>query len=610
MTMQVEEKHIAWWDAPKGETYRFLTMYIDNQLQANARRYTDYVRYAALYGNWETATMAQMFLTRSVPAWRTFKRLSFNVCQSTTDTVVNQRAAECPDIMGVSADGDYRQFVRAKLFTEAVRAEFKANNVDMSFPRFVQNACVFGNGYYTVERDSGELRIRRVFSPEIVVDPYDNVCDDWPHTFSHVRYINKNVLISRYPERKAEIMQAATEPSNYLRIRGDENVRVDESWTMEANGKPGKHACVISTCDLIPIEDYPYRSPPFVTLQWGLPFQGWYAQGLVDQLVGLQMEINEVLEIIHESVRLFAHPFMLIESGSNVNLMHIQDLPGRLLKYTNTKPELVSPSLLSPEIYQHLDRCYQKAYEIAGVNMYSAQAKTLPRYESSKAMRAASQNDDVRHFNFGANCERALIELGHLCGREGAILGEENDYKTRMPHSQFFRNIPWKEINYAIENFHIEIDTINKSADSIASKIQDLEDLAQLQQLSVPELRSFLLNPDIKRVLRHVTASDEYIAWVIHKLAYEEEYIEPDQFMDFATAFKECVAEYLTGWRLGMSDKARQNLMNYILKLKDNMDEIKQEELNMQAQAQAQAKMMQAPAQPQQPASNQPGSQM
>lgn len=605
-----QDDSVPWHQAPKGSVFKYLTAYIDSIMQDNSRRFTDYVRFAALYGNWETAQMTAMFLTRGVQTWRNYKRLSFNVCQSMVDTVVNQRASEAPELMAVSQDGDYRAFVRARMLTQAIRQEFKASNHEMKFPRVVHNAACFGNGYAGVERYSGQLKIQRIFSPEIVLDPYDNTVDGWPGVVSHVRYVNKHTLIARYPEYAAEIQQAATDPSNYQRVRGAENVRVDESWLLAKGSKYGRHVCCIATCDLVD-EVYEYETPPFVSLAWGLPFQGWYAQGLIDQLVGLQLEINEILDIIHEALRLFAHPFMLIENGSNVNLAHIQDIPGKLIKYTNTRPEIVAAQLLSPEVYSHLERCYQKAYEIAGINPYNAQAKTLPRYESSKAMRMATEQGEVRHFNFGQACERYHTELATLVCREASIAAEEDDYKTRMPRSQYFKTIPWKDINYDVQTYQICIDTINKQATSIAANVQDLQDLAQMQMLSLPELRRYLQNPDVNRVLRTLTASDEYIDWAIHQLTYEERSdLIPSQFMDWQQAFKECVAEYLTGLRLGMSDTAKENLFNYILALQALMKQAAADAQQEQAQAQAQAQaMMQAPAQAQLPLT-QPGSQV
>lgn len=605
---------MPWFETTKGETYKHLIAYIDNVLQANQRRYTDYVRFAALYGNWETAHMTQMLLPTKVQTLgRQYRRLSFNICQSITDTVVNERASEAPDLMAVSCDGDYKQFVAAKQLTRAIKVELQRSKHDQIFPRVCQNTCLFGMGYATVER-SHDLRVRRVFSPEIVTDPFDNIVDDWPHIVSHVRFVNKWALKTDYPEKAARIEQAAAEVNRYLRNKDDDNVRVVESWALKRGNAMGKHVVSISTCDLVDLEDYEYDTPPLVHLPWGQPLQGWQSPGLVDQLVGLQMEITETLEIIRDAIKLFAHPFMLVENGANVNPHHIQDIPGKLIKYTNTKPEIVAANIISPEVFQHLERCYQKAYEIAGINMYQAGAKTLPRYESSKAMRAATEQGEVRHFSFAKACERYHVELGGLVCREGAILADETDYKTRQPHSAYFKNISWKEINYQVENYQIDIDTVNKQNNSLASNIQDLEDLAQLQQLSIPELRRYLLNPDLNRVLRHMTASDEYIDFVIYQLAYEEKYLKPDPFMDFQAAFKEVVAEYLTGLRIGMSDKAKENLLNYALAVKQEIDDAQQEQMTMQAEAQMQAQQnMQAKQaatlQQQAPVSTAPGSQ-
>lgn len=574
-----------WWETEHGNVHQVLALYIDTLLQANGRRFIDYVRFAALYGNWETAQMTNMFLGKGIPNWRNYKRLSFNVCQSMVDTVTSQRSAEAPDLIAVSNGGTYEQFIQSKLLTNALRAEFSKNNMTNTFSRVVNNALVFGMGYGTAYRDRGRLVTTRVFSPEIVADPYDNVTDTWPHTFSHVCYVNKHTLIQKFPEHAQDIMQAASEPSNYLRVRGDENVRVDESWYCAHDGKMGRHAMSVSTCTLKD-EDYEFETPPFAALTWSPPFQGWYGQGLIDQLLGLQVEINDLLEIIHEAQRLFAQPFMLIENGSNVNLAHIQNIPGKLLKYSNIKPEIVKPEMVSQEVYAHLERCYQKAYEIAGISPYAAQAKTLPRLESSKAMNAATDQAEVRHFQFGKACEQWHIDMAKLSARELAILAEEEGYKTRMPHTMYFKNIDWKEINYSIDNFEIQIDTINKQSDSTAGKLQELMDFFNLGAVSVPELRRYLLNPDVKRALGAVTASDEYTDWAIYQMVVLKKPMQPDPFMDVTEASKQVIGEYLRGMTMEMDPAAEENLLNYILQLQALAQKAQQNALMQQAQAQ------------------------
>lgn len=598
------ELYSPWWDLPEGFAHQGEMAYVDSLLTLNQRRFLDNLRYAGLYGSQETAPQIGNYLT----GWtggsgsRGFmKRVRFNITQSMVDTVCNLRQSEFGRLQLSSSGGDYEQFMIAKLGTMALRNDFEKHDVESKFFNTIRDACVFGLGLMTVEKehdpkDNTKLIPvpKRVFSPGFVVDPMENMTDGWPLVSTYVQYVSKYQLAHKHPKFADIIMRSPAEPGMYMRMRGDENTRVDEAWVRGQNGKPGRHVVCVTGATLID-EEYPYGEPPFVAFRWNPAFQGWYCQSLADQLMGLQMTMDELLEVIDEAQQGFGHPFMAIEQNSNVNVAHIQDVPLRILKYQQTEPKIISSQLISPEIYNHLDRIYQKGYEIAGINQYQAQAKTQSRMESSKAQRSMENMGDQRHFNFSRQCEEGIEKLGMLYARVAAECADESGYRTKMPSSKYFHEFPWKKLSSELENFEIKLGTVNPAMVKTSEALQDLQDTMNMGELTPTQFRQYLDNPDVQRVADLVTASDTYIDWAIHEMTtspYKPMRWADCPYADKAAALKSCVQHFLLGERLGWrSEEARTNLEGYIAEIQEEITAELQPQLPPGAQ----------PAQPMQP---------
>jgi hypothetical protein len=569
---------LPWWEAEKGHVHEYLQSYIDTILQQNNLRFQDYVRFAGLYGNWNAVPLIGSFLATGIPYSGAFRRVAFNMTQSMVDTVTNQRSSEYGRLQVTSVDGDYEQYMIAKMATMALRNEFESQDIEYKFYGVVRDALLFGRGLGTVDKIDGlgtgkpaRPMARRQFAPEVVVDPFENCVDSWPFSFDLSRYVSRVSLERKYPQYADKIVSAISDPASYLRVRGDDNVRVDEAWTPLRDGKPGRHVVCISGATLLD-EEYHYEEPPFVSMAWNPPEMGWYGRGLVDQLMGLQQEVNTLLEIIHEAHKFFAHPFMLVEQNSNFNPKHVQNVPARILTYQHnnegSRPQIISSQMIAPEVYQHLERCYQKAYEIAGINPYVAQAKTMQRLESSKAQRSMQDMNDQRHFFFARQCEEMVEKWAKLWVRVAAECDEENGYATRMPVSAYFPKFHWSKVRSALDNFEVKMGTVNPLMGKTSEDLQEIQEAMQMAQLTPTQFRQYLDNPDVQRNARLVSASDDYIDWAIHYMTVDPgEALQPNQYADNKAAIVACIQHYLVGERLGWpskAPKAPENLLNYI----------------------------------------------
>jgi hypothetical protein len=252
--------------------------------------------------------------------------------------------------------------------------------------------------------------------------------------------------------------------------------------------------------------------------------------------------------------------------------------------------------MIAPEMYAHLDRIYQKAYEIAGINQYQAQAKTQQRMESSKAQRSMENMGDQRHFNFSRQCEEGMEKLAELFCRVAAECAKESGgYTTKLPGSKFIPKIDWRKLSYEIDKFDIKLGTVNPAMVKTSEALEDLQEMMNIGELTPTQFRQYLDNPDVQRASDLATASDTWIDWAIHKMTtapYEPVYWAECPYANKADALKVATQHFLLGERLGWrSEEARTNLEGFMTEI--------QEELT--AEMQPQVPPGATPAQPMQP---------
>ena len=93
---------------------------------------------------------------------------------------------------------------------------------------------------------------------------------------------------------------------------------------------------------------------------------GFGGISLAEQLYPVQKEINSLCIRIQQSMHLLSVPLVFIQAGSKVAPSHIRNQPGTIIHYNGQPPVVYTPQAVHPEVFNHLDRLYQRAYEISG----------------------------------------------------------------------------------------------------------------------------------------------------------------------------------------------------------------------------------------------------
>ena len=138
---------------------------------------------------------------------------------------------------------------------------------------------------------------------EVAVDEADAIYGK-PKTMYQRDYMNRDIMYNLYgdtPEKKYVIEQAREiDPRQISTRRGSDMVQIYEAWHLPSgvrgakNYQAGRHVIGIDGATLLD-EEWTKEYYPFRWLLWTKRRTGMWGQGLAAEIVGIQLEINQLL---------------------------------------------------------------------------------------------------------------------------------------------------------------------------------------------------------------------------------------------------------------------------------------------------------------------------
>src|SRR6185503_1510501 len=115
-------------------------------------------------------------------------------------------------------------------------------------------------------------------------------------------------------------------------------------------------------------EQYNKDRFPFSFMHYSPRLLGFWSQGVAEQLMGTQMELNSILWTISKAIKLVGVPKVFVEDGSKVVSAHLNNEIGTIIKYRGIKPEYTVAPCNAPELYAERDKLIQYGYQQSGVS--------------------------------------------------------------------------------------------------------------------------------------------------------------------------------------------------------------------------------------------------
>lgn len=555
-----------WWMADDKVLPQAIMSQVANIIKADRGRIDSYNTYAKLYGTYTPTFWNGYQLSNSGrPVGAVRDRLTYNIIQSCIDTVTAMIQTNKPMPMFLTEQGSSRVQQRAKKLNSFCYGIYYENDVYKLGPIVFRDACVFGEGIIHVYGENGHVRCERVLPYEILVDYLESHYGP-PHTRSlhRIKNIDRTELAERFPDKAKEIA-AMSATAHFITASNRsvaDTVTVVESWRLPTGSRPGLH--VLSTENtILGKSDYTDSFFPFAIMRYSPRLYGFFAQGMAEQLVPIQVELNRTLISIQRSLYLGGTHKIFVKNGSKIIKSHFDNMIGTILEYAgDTPPQYVVPQLVQPEIYAHLDWVRTAGYQLPGVSQMGATSVKTPGVNSGRAMRTEQNINTQRHQTIEQSYNDCLgVELAKIIVSVARREYENGtQVKVKVPGKRFVQSIKWKDVSLEDDEFVLQIYPVSKLPKDPDGRLSAIQEMMQSGLCTPSQGKRLLDFPDLEAEEALSNATSDYLHKILDDIIDSGKYKGPEPDDDLMQA-KNLVLEYIAFGKLNNLDAKRLEML-------------------------------------------------
>lgn len=502
-----------------------------------------------------------------------------NIIKSCIDTLVSKIAAQKVRPFFNTVHGTYRDFQIVKQAQQYFDMLYDMQGVGQTVDNVFRDCCIFSKG--VIYCDEIEKKIKRALPFNIYTRP----AEESYGKLTRIYYKQKN-----YP---------LTLIGKEYDIKGIDTEYADIGLYYDIVNHV-KAIYVQQTGQLI-VKPYERDTLPFVFIHYSNPVVGSDATSIVDLLYGIQIEIDTILQKITEASRLNPALTFFVPEGSQVKVSQLNNRVGNVITYrptpnmTGSPVTSATPAFIDDQYIQLLDNLKTTAYELTGISKLSAQSAKPVGIDSGLGLRTIT-NIESERFQVQFN---AVIKMYVDIARTCIEVFDPND--DILPKDQKRINLKWKDIVNEYENMSIQYSGADALSKDPATKLQQLQVLAQAGVISQTRIAQLLEIPDLESGYSFANNSLTVVLSIIDDCVMKDNYAIPD-YVPLDLLLEECINTMMS-LRAADSEKNYEDiekltiLYQNILDKMENADAVSQEmtqqSQQMQQTAQEQQNMQQ-----------------
>lgn len=436
--------------------------------------------------------------------------LGLNVVRSVVDSIHSDITQNRPAPMFLTGGDDpigrWKLQRKARKLEQAVEGIFTTERVYEKGGETVLNGLVFDGGCVKVYEEGDDVRIEKVLPFEIFVDLQEGHYGA-PRTMYQRKFYDREQLRGLFPDAEDEAFDGAEKPETsgyYMQSDSSDMVVVYEAWRLPDGKFEGKH--VICTAGGVLFEE-PWEEDdfPFVFFRWAKLPLGFWGDSPANMLTGLQFEINKAMRDIQTAHHMLGHAYVVWPEASGAAEPHWENGIGWILRVKDTRngvPQVTVPQAVSPEVYSHLDRLYNYAYEIVGASQLAAQAKKPAGIDSGKALMVYEDATSRRFLVPGRAYEQFFVDIAlKIVTTLKRIYKNNKNLKLKWSAKRnaktFLASIPWKDVDMDKDQFRLQVYPTSSLPKSPAGRTKQVEQWINAGWIGREEGMRLLEMPDV-----------------------------------------------------------------------------------------------------------------
>lgn len=533
----------TWWEQPEDLVHDVLwplCKLIEDESSQSLR----FDRSLRNYGGSKETGGQSRSIERAISIAFQTNTVKLNIIESIVDTIHSKITKNSPKPMYLTLDGDVILQKRAKRRGEVITSLFLEKGAYESGSMACFDAILFGTGFVQVGKDGPDLFIERVFPSEILVDPIESMYAP-PRSLFRKKKIMKEVLLNHFPEKESNI-ESSWNSNSYAPNITSNLVDVVEAWHIPSgkDAEDGRHSICVEGSTLLD-EQWDYEWFPFCQISWKKPVIGFWSRGVSDQIEGIQKEITDILGRIQEILKNMATPRIFIEHGSNIVVGHVTNQIGGIIKYTGSPPIFHPGVACPPEVFNQLDRLYQRAYEIVGVSQMSAQSKKPAGVDSGIALRTLDDKETERFVSFGKEYENFYLDMAKRVSAFCNEIAEEyGDFPIKTHKNEGIESIKWSEIDMEEDQYKVSVFPTSLLPTTPAGRLQTVTELINMGYIPREIGLKLIDYPDIQEYTRLETAQIDDIDLTLNEILEGKDPV-PESFQNLNLGVSRMLSYYL-----------------------------------------------------------------
>lgn len=554
ITMNTSDKKLKqtqykWWTA-KGDKDLNAQMLTTAAFlkESQQYRYRQAATYARLYGNVSLynfigSNISKMDQNQGLPT----DRPTFNLVQSAVDTLVSRISQSRPAPVFLTDNSDYKERNLAKKLNNFILGEFYQTKAYDKAASGLKDALVEGTGCLKIfETQDHKVGLERVLLTELLIDPNEAIYGD-PRQLYQLKLVDRSVLNEMFSKsdvvNKAE--QAFPDNSSDSAKSVSDLVMVVEGWHLPSGSDADDGYHVIGcTSGILYKEKFTKDKFPFVFIHFSNRLLGFWSQGLAEQIMGTQLEINSLLYTISRAIKLVGVPRIFVEDGSKVVKAHFNNDIGSIITYRGTKPTYEVAPCVPEEMYAQLQRLIEYGYQQSGVSALDASSKKPSGLNSGEAIRTYDDISTDRFAQLARRYDNLFIDLAYaMIDLAKDIAEEQGKYASVYPNKNGVKQIDLPKANLLKNPYVIQCFNQSSLPKDPAGRMEKVTEMVQSGMITLKEGRRLLDYPDLDQVEKLANASEERIFQYLDDIVEDGKYNPPDPFMDLDLA-NELVVQY------------------------------------------------------------------
>ena len=397
-----------------------------------------------------------------------------NVIASCIETLCSKIASQKVRPFFNTVNGTFKEMQIAKQAQIFFDMLYEENDVNETITNAFRNACVFDKGIVKIADDGITNRL-----------PWNVFFDPREVTYKQITHVAEK--LPKTPGRILEMKYG---------IKADRNL----DYTVYEYYDVMEHIKAIYVMELnkVVVHEYTPDRVPYLEIHYTSPIKGDTSQSVVDQLYGIQTQIDELLAVMKDSIAANPGMTLLVPRSSNIKTNMLSNRTGQIIQYDPIPGQTSSPvtyatnDIISPQFVELLDKLKNDAYEIVGISQLSATSQKPSGLNSGVALNTMEDIESDRFETQLNTVIRMYVDIAKACLD---IFPPENDI---LPDDLNRANIKWADIVDARNNMKIQFSAAQSLSKDPSEKLKQLTALAQAGLIPQAHIATLMELPDLQ----------------------------------------------------------------------------------------------------------------